>query len=100
MADALALKDETAGRIALGDLRVRRIGFGAMRIWPGVSGAGPRDAEGRPDREAAIRLCRRAVERGVDFFDTADIYGFGMSEDILGEALRPFASEVTIATKA
>jgi aryl-alcohol dehydrogenase-like predicted oxidoreductase len=94
------LSDDTAGVARLGDLSVRRLGFGAMRIWPGVSDAGPRNAAGEPDREAAIRLCRHVVERGINFIDTADIYGFGMSEEILGEALHPYPSGLVIATKA
>jgi pyridoxine 4-dehydrogenase len=94
------LSDDTIGVAILSDLQVRRLGFGAMRIWPGVSGAGPRDAAGLPDREAAIRLVRRAVERGINFIDTADIYGFGGSEEILGEALYPYPSDLVIATKS
>ncbi|WP_242130303.1 aldo/keto reductase [Sphingobium sp. Sx8-8] len=94
------LTDDVVGTITIGDLTVRRLGFGAMRIWPGVSGAGPRDAHGRPDRGLAHALCRRVVERGVTFIDTADIYGFGGSEEILGEALHPYAPDLVITTKA
>ena len=50
-------------------------------------------------REAAIALIRTAYERGVTFFDTAEAYGPGANEELLGEALAPFRDEVVIATK-
>jgi len=64
-----------------GDLTVKRLGFGAMRITgPGIWGE-PRD------RDAAIKLLRRVVERGVNFIDTADSYGPEVSEELIAEAL-------------
>jgi pyridoxine 4-dehydrogenase len=73
---------------------VRRLGFGAMRI----TGAG---IWGEPaDREVARAVVRRAVELGVDFIDTADSYGPNVSEEIIAEALYPYAEGVRIATKA
>jgi aryl-alcohol dehydrogenase-like predicted oxidoreductase len=51
------------------------------------------------DHEAAIRLIRTAVERGVSFFDTAEIYGPYVNESLVGEALEPFKGRVLIATK-
>ena len=51
------------------------------------------------DRQAAIALIRSAVERGVTFFDTAEIYGLGANEEIVGEALAPFRDQAVIATK-
>ena len=75
-----------------GDLEVTRLGFGAMQITgPGVWGE-PRD----PDE--ALRVLRRAVELGVDFVDTADSYGPGVSEDLIRAALHPYDG-VTVATK-
>jgi pyridoxine 4-dehydrogenase len=72
---------------------VHRLGFGAMRITgPGVWGP-PRD-EGE-----AIALLRRAVERGVNFIDTADSYGPGVSETLIAKALHPYASGLAIASK-
>ncbi|MGE0384677.1 MAG: aldo/keto reductase [Gammaproteobacteria bacterium] len=91
------LEDGTAGTIAIGDIRVRRLGFGAMRIWQAAG------ADGRPDRAAARALCRRVHERGVNFIDTADIYGpggIGQSEEIIAEALHPYPPGLLIATKA
>jgi aryl-alcohol dehydrogenase-like predicted oxidoreductase len=51
------------------------------------------------DRQQAISLIRAAVERGVTFFDTAEIYGPLTNEELLGEALEPFRGQVLIATK-
>jgi len=77
-----------------GDLTVRRIGFGAMRITgPGVWGP-------PADRPAAVALVRHAVDAGVNFIDTADSYGPYVSEEIIAEALAPYADNVVIATKA
>ena len=76
-----------------GDLTVDRLGFGAMRVTG-------EDIIGRPaDEEAAKRVLRRAVELGVDFVDTADSYGPGVSERLIGEALGD-PDDVAIASKA
>ncbi|MBD8608582.1 aldo/keto reductase [Aeromicrobium sp. CFBP 8757] len=77
-----------------GDLPVTRLGYGAMQITgEGVWGE-PRD------RAEAVAVLRRAVELGVTFFDTADSYGPNVSEEIIREALHPYADDVVIATKA
>ena len=52
-----------------------------------------------PDKQAMISLIRTAVERGVTFFDTAEIYGLYTNEELIGEALAPFRGQVAIATK-
>lgn len=76
-----------------GDLPVHRLGYGAMQITgPGVWGA-PADPDG------AIAVLRRAVERGVNFIDTADSYGPYVSEDLIRQALHPYADDLVIATK-
>ena len=76
-----------------GDLAVRRLGFGAMRITgPGIWGP-PRD-EG-----SALALLRRVVEAGVNFIDTADSYGPGVSETLIAGALHPYPDGLVIATK-
>ncbi|HXO33951.1 MAG TPA: aldo/keto reductase [Candidatus Acidoferrales bacterium] len=76
-----------------GDLRVTRLGFGAMRI----TGNG---IWGEPaDRAEAGRVLRRAVELGINFIDTADSYGPGVSEEIIAEALYPYPKGLVIATK-
>ena len=80
-------------RIA-GELPVHRLGYGAMRIT-GEGIWGP-----PPDREAARAVVRRAVELGTTLIDTADSYGPDVSEEIIGEALRPYPEDVVVATKA
>jgi aryl-alcohol dehydrogenase-like predicted oxidoreductase len=52
-----------------------------------------------PDRNAMISLLHAAVERGVTFFDTAEVYGPYANEELVGEALLPFRGKVVIATK-
>lgn len=77
-----------------GDLPVVRLGYGTMQLTgDGVWGP-PRD------HDEAIRVLRRAVELGITFFDTADSYGPYVAEDLLREALHPYADGVVIATKA
>ena len=72
-------------------LEVSAIGLGCM----GMSfGYGP-----PKEREEMIALLRAAVERGVTFFDTAEVYGPFTNEDLVGEALQPFRDRVVIATK-
>jgi aryl-alcohol dehydrogenase-like predicted oxidoreductase len=90
---AQPLTDETVGTIALGDLRVRRLGFGAMRIT-GEGIWGP-----PADHDEAIRVLRRAVELGINLIDTADSYGPNVSEELIAEALRPYPEDLVIATK-
>jgi aryl-alcohol dehydrogenase-like predicted oxidoreductase len=89
---ATVLTDSSAGTIDLGDLRVRRLGYGAMRITgDGVWGP-PADPEG------AVGLLRRLPELGVDLIDTADSYGPEVSELLIAEALHPYDG-ITVATK-
>jgi pyridoxine 4-dehydrogenase len=83
------------GEITIGgDMTVRRMGFGAMRVTgKGIWGE-------PPDHAAAVALIRHVVDSGVNFIDTADSYGPYVSEEIIAEALAPYASDVVIATKA
>jgi aryl-alcohol dehydrogenase-like predicted oxidoreductase len=82
-----------AGELALGDLTVRRMGFGAMR----VTGDG---IWGEPaDRDGAIALLRRLVDLDVNLIDTADSYGPDVSENLIAEALHPYPENLVIATK-
>jgi pyridoxine 4-dehydrogenase len=76
-----------------GDLEVRRLGFGAMRITGGGIWGPPDD----PDE--ARRLLRRVVELGVNLIDTADSYGPEVSENLIAEALHPYPEGLVIATK-
>jgi aryl-alcohol dehydrogenase-like predicted oxidoreductase len=77
----------------LGDgLEVSAIGFGCMGMSQSY---GPNPG----DRDQMIALLRTAVERGVTFFDTAEVYGPFVNEELVGEALRPVRDQVVIATK-
>ncbi|MEL5993850.1 aldo/keto reductase [Hymenobacter segetis] len=76
-----------------GDLTVNRLGYGAMRIT-GEGIWGP-----PADHDESIRVLKRAVELGVNFIDTADSYGPNVSEELIAEALHPYAKGLVIATK-
>jgi pyridoxine 4-dehydrogenase len=88
-----AVPAAAAGTITIGgDLTVNRMGFGAMRLTgKGIWGP-PRNPEG------AVRVLQRAVELGVNFFDTADSYGPHVAEELIAQALYPYPGLV-IATK-
>ncbi|WP_182907381.1 aldo/keto reductase [Microbispora sp. H13382] len=75
-----------------GDLRVNRLGFGAMRLALGGSARSP---------EAGVAVLRRAVELGVNHIDTAGFYGFGdlHAHELIREALSPYPDDLVIATK-
>src|SRR5918997_3832141 len=76
-----------------GDLHVRRLGYGAMRITgSGVWGE-------PPDPDGAKALLRRVLELGVNLFDTADSYGPEVSELLIADALHPYPTDLVIATK-
>ena len=78
-------------RRKLGNLEVSALGLGCM----GLSfGYGP-----PVERRDAITLIRAAVERGITFFDTAEVYGPFTNEELVGEALEPFKGKVVVATK-
>ncbi len=83
-----------SGTFSLGEsLSVHRLGFGAMRIT-GKGIWGPPD-----DRDEAIRVLRRCLDLGINFIDTADSYGPYVSEELIAEALYPYADGLVIATK-
>lgn len=74
-------------------LTARRPGYGTMRLTG-------EDFWGEPrDRDGAIAILKRAVELGVNFFDTADFYGPGITNKLLADALYPYADDLIIATK-
>ncbi|MCL6546345.1 MAG: aldo/keto reductase [Bryobacteraceae bacterium] len=78
-------------KLGISGLEVSAIGLGCM----GMSfGYGP-----PKDKQGMIALIRAAVERGVTFFDTAEVYGPYSNEELVGEALAPFRGQVVIATK-
>jgi len=72
-------------------LEVSALGLGCMGMSYGYGPAG--------DRQEMIALLRKAVERGVTFFDTAEVYGPFKNEELVGEALAPLRDQVVIATK-
>ncbi|WP_328630928.1 aldo/keto reductase [Streptomyces sp. NBC_00356] len=78
--------------INLRDLEVSRIGLGAMGMSHGYTGSGTDDAE-------SIRTVHRALELGVTFIDTAEIYGPYANEELLGRALKGRRDQVVLATK-
>ena len=82
------MEKRTLGR---NGLQVSAIGLGCMSMTGGYSD--------RPDRQEMISLIRAAVDRGVTFFDTAEIYGPYANEELVGEALAPYRGQVVIATK-
>jgi aryl-alcohol dehydrogenase-like predicted oxidoreductase len=73
------------------NLEVSAIGLGCMRM--------SHDESPIPDKQEMIALIRSAVERGITFFDTAQVYGPFTNEELVGEALAPFREQVVIATK-
>ncbi|ASP74856.1 aldo/keto reductase (plasmid) [Sinorhizobium meliloti] len=76
----------------LGSLEVSELGFGNMGLSGGHYGPGV-------DKVQGIRVIREAYEQGVRFFDTAEVYGPYLNEELVGEALEPVRDEVKIATK-
>ena len=78
-------------KLGKSNLEVSAIGFGCMGLSFGYGPA--------VDKQQGISVIRAAVERGVTFFDTAEVYGAYMNEELVGEALAPFRQQVAIATK-
>jgi aryl-alcohol dehydrogenase-like predicted oxidoreductase len=78
-------------KLGKSDLEVSALGLGCMGL---SSGYGP-----AVEKQQGISLVRAAVERGVTFFDTAEVYGPFTNEELVGEALAPFRDQVVIATK-
>jgi len=67
------------------DLQISRIGFGCMSL--------------SPDKEESVQIIHRAIELGINYFDTADLYDNGMNETLIGKALKAKRDKVIIATK-
>ena len=78
-------------KLGKSNLEVSAIGLGCMGMSHGYGPAG--------DRQEMVGVIRYAVERGVTFFDTAEVYGPFTNEELVGEALSPFHGKVVIATK-
>ena len=86
--EAPTMKKRTLGKSGL---NVSAMGLGCMGMSWSYSPV--------PDRHAMLTLLRAAVDRGVTFFDTAEVYGPHANEELVGEALAPFRGQVVIATK-
>ena len=78
-------------KLGKSNLEVSAIGLGCMGMSYGYGPAA--------DKQEMIALIRSAVERGITFFDTAEVYGPFTNEELVGEALAPFREQVVIATK-
>jgi aryl-alcohol dehydrogenase-like predicted oxidoreductase len=78
-------------KLGNGELEVSALGLGCMGLSHGYGPA--------MDKPAAIALIRAAVDRGVTFFDTAEVYGPRLNEEVVGEALAPVRDRVVVATK-
>src|SRR5689334_14694978 len=78
-------------KLGKSNLKVSAIGFGCMGMSFGYGPAG--------EKQEMIAIIRAAVDRGVTFFDTAEVYGPFTNEELVGEALAPFRKQVAIATK-
>src|ERR1700751_4240306 len=78
-------------KLGKSNLEVSAIGLGCMGMSFGLGPA--------VDKQQGIAVIRAAIERGVTFFDTAEVYAFFKNEELVGEALAPFRDQVVIATK-
>src|SRR5215467_9819202 len=78
-------------KLGKSNLEVSAIGLGCMGLSFGYGPA--------VDQRAGVALIRGAVERGVTFFDTAEVYGPFTNEELVGEALAPVRDQVVVATK-
>src|SRR5215212_6393317 len=78
-------------KLAGTDIRVSEVGFGVWTVSTGWWG--------EVDDERSVRLLRRAFEKGINYFDTADTYGSGLGETLLADAFRGMREEVVISTK-
>jgi aryl-alcohol dehydrogenase-like predicted oxidoreductase len=88
MNTGVVMEKRTLGKSGL---EVSALGLGCMGLSFGLGPA--------TERSEAIKLIRAAVERGVTFFDTAEVYGPYVNEEVVGEALAPYRKDVVIATK-
>ena len=83
-------------------METRRLGSGGLEVSAiGLGCMGMSQSYGPPpgDRDEMIAVIRAAAERGITFFDTAEVYGPFVNEELVGEALEPYRGQVVIATK-
>ncbi|WP_066366949.1 aldo/keto reductase [Herbidospora mongoliensis] len=80
-------------------MRYRTLGRTGIKVSPYALGAMMFGAMGNPDHDEAIRIIHKALDAGINFVDTADVYSRGESEEIVGQALKGRRDEVVLATK-
>lgn len=81
-------------------MKKRKIGNSDLQVFPiGLGTMGMSEFYGETNEEQSINTIHKAIELGVDFFDTADMYGYGHNEELLGKALKGRFGEITLATK-
>src|ERR1700677_4137586 len=82
-------------------MKTRKLGKSNLKVWAiGLGCMGMSFSYGPPkDKQEMTSLLRAAVERGITFFDTAEVYGPYANEELVGEALVPFRKQLVIATK-
>jgi aryl-alcohol dehydrogenase-like predicted oxidoreductase len=81
-------------------MRMRTLGGTGIKVSPYCLGAMMFGAWGNPDHEESVRIIHAALDGGINFVDTADVYSAGESEEIVGQALRGRRDDVVLATKA
>jgi aryl-alcohol dehydrogenase (NADP+) len=81
-------------------MRMRTLGGTGIKVSPYCLGAMMFGAWGNPDHAESIRIIHAALDGGINFVDTADVYSAGESEEIVGQALQGRRDEVVLATKA
>ena len=81
-------------------MRMRTLGGTGIKVSPYCLGAMMFGAWGNPDHEDSIRIIHAALDGGINFVDTADVYSAGESEEIVGKALRGRRDDLVLATKA
>jgi aryl-alcohol dehydrogenase-like predicted oxidoreductase len=80
-------------------MHYRTLGWTGIKVSPYALGAMMFGAVGNPDHDDSIRIIHKALEAGINFVDTADVYSHGESEEIVGQALKGRRDEVVVATK-
>src|ERR687889_48311 len=80
-------------------MELRPLGHTGVSVSQFCLGAMMFGAWGTPDHDESIRIIHRALEAGINFIDTADVYGAGESEEIVGKALKGRRDDIVLATK-
>ena len=81
-------------------MRMRTLGGTGIKVSPYCLGAMMFGAWGNPDHDDSVRIIHAALDAGINFVDTADVYSHGESEEIVGQALQGRRDDVVLATKA